>query len=1222
MPYPARSPMPTFITTRPALALLLAAFAVVTAGGTAPSSGARAQGQVAPVVPIAPIAPSQPAAALDQYTVHVDAAAFERLRREGRDIAAVRPAAGGFDVDLVVTADDARMLKADRRLPVALWRDPIGRTASQLAAEQAEDGYAVWRKYDGPGGFRELADEVAKAHPELVKHVVIGTSVQGRPIVALKVTKDANSTPDGARPAVLYMALQHAREWIGPEVAWRLLEHFVDGYGTDAAVTALVDSREFWFVPIANPDGYEHTFTPDNRLWRKTMRDNNGDGAFDPSDGVDPNRNFPEHWGYDEEGSSSQPGAQTYRGPAAGSEPETQAIVGLLARVPFRFLVNYHSVAQLLLYGIGWQVETVSADTPIHEALAGTPAEPAVPGFVPELSARLYTTNGETCDYAITVARATCFTPELSDGGSGGGFVFPDDEALVQAEFVKNLPFALDVAMSAADPARPVSHLGNTVTPFYVDAFGVSYGDPQPVQVNAARYLGEVTLHYRVAGGDERTATTAEWDGGERYGDAGDIHYHRVRGTVTGARPGDRVEVWFTAGDAASTPFAYTLASVPTARVLVVAAEDYTGAFPTPSKTDGPSHLAAHLDALAANGITADVYDIDARGRVAPDPLGVLGHYDAVLWYTGADSATAAAGMVDGTVSRLANDAMLAMRDYLNEGGRLLYSGQWAGRQYAQQLQYDPDRDDAPCGPDHPEAHCVPLSNDFLQYYLGAYTYADLARPGFTHPNRAGDGAGGGLWSSWGDVAEHAAWRDFDLTDMQAPVVVAFDADWNLEADWDFGYVEVSADGGTTWTVLPDMGGRTVVSTEASDTNLGPALNGVGHDRLRYDLSAFAGRTVRLRLRYLTDWGTISPGWWVDGLAITDATGERFRDDFDGDIAGWTLDGWARTPEVVPPVPVADGLGNGDPLGDLRWSFGGAGVVTPTHSAALSPTSGTLSIDLHPQFESRQTVLWAGEDAPHGRYFVDSGRVGEGYLRLTRTIDVPAAADADKHMTLRIKYGGYDPWNTVFVEAHTVGQDDWTTLPDANGHTRPGAQLSACRYADWFTRHPQLAHYLTLQAARVPVNCKPVGTTGVWYASTGASDGWEEWSIDLARFAGRQVEIAISHVSWAETTGVAIDMIRVPGGAMASFEADFDGWRSAGPPEGSPANANDFRRVTAADNQPGAGISTPDTVFLGFGLEGIASAAARNDVVGRLIRGLLGPAERRPTVWLPWGERP
>ena len=69
-------------------------------------------------------------------------------------------------------------------------------------------------------------------------------------------------------------------------------------------LTKLVDTRELWFILIANPDGYDFTFTPENRLWRKNLRDNNGDGQITAIDGVDPNRNFPTHWSYDDEGSN------------------------------------------------------------------------------------------------------------------------------------------------------------------------------------------------------------------------------------------------------------------------------------------------------------------------------------------------------------------------------------------------------------------------------------------------------------------------------------------------------------------------------------------------------------------------------------------------------------------------------------------------------------------------------------------------------------------------------------------------------------------------------------------------------------------------------------------------------------------------------------------------------------------------------------------------------
>ena len=109
---------------------------------------------------------------------------------------------------------------------------------------------------------------------------MIGQSLNGAPILALRVTRDAReaSNPDGSQPAVLYNANQHAREWITPEMIRRLAHLYIDNYGetgpaigTDgnpvAGVTAeeltqLVNTRELWFIVSANPDGYDFTFTP------------------------------------------------------------------------------------------------------------------------------------------------------------------------------------------------------------------------------------------------------------------------------------------------------------------------------------------------------------------------------------------------------------------------------------------------------------------------------------------------------------------------------------------------------------------------------------------------------------------------------------------------------------------------------------------------------------------------------------------------------------------------------------------------------------------------------------------------------------------------------------------------------------------------------------------------------------------------------------------------
>ena len=96
-------------------------------------------------------------------------------------------------------------------------------------------------------------------------------------------------------------------------------------------------------------------------------------------------------------------------------------------------------------------------------------------------------------------------------------------------------------------------------------------------------------------------------------------------------------------------------------------------------KGQTPKFLSFYQDALTANGIAFDVYDIDANGRVAPDDLGVLSHYDAVIWYTGDDIITRNPGMVPGTTTRLAYETMLNVRSFLNEGGGLLFTGKHAG---------------------------------------------------------------------------------------------------------------------------------------------------------------------------------------------------------------------------------------------------------------------------------------------------------------------------------------------------------------------------------------------------------------------------------------------------------------------------------------------------------------------------------------------------------------
>ena len=127
---------------------------------------------------------------------------------------------------------------------------------------------------------------------------------------------------------------------------------------------------------VANPDGYQYSFDTE-RLWRKNLRDNNEDKQITVGDGVDPNRNYNEHWGFDNEGSSPDEADETYRGPGPASEPETRFLAGLIDRIKPKFQSNLHSFGEWLLYPQGWQIGTLDADNPLYVALGGT--EPTRP---------------------------------------------------------------------------------------------------------------------------------------------------------------------------------------------------------------------------------------------------------------------------------------------------------------------------------------------------------------------------------------------------------------------------------------------------------------------------------------------------------------------------------------------------------------------------------------------------------------------------------------------------------------------------------------------------------------------------------------------------------------------------------------------------------------------------------------------------------------------------
>ena len=372
-------------------------------------------------------------------------AALDSLARLGFEVADVRRAGGTFYAVIVVDDAGAARLAARGLSPLAV---PGAR------APAASDSFKVYRSFDKPvTGIR--ATLAAWAAADTLIHVdSIGASLEGRPILAVKI---GAATDDPGRPNVLFMATHHAREWVSTEMAMRLIRWIAD-----SLPRPLLAARDLWVIPVENPDGYQYTFTSD-RLWRKNRR-SNGDG----STGVDLNRNYPAFWGYDNLGSSAVGNTEIYRGASPASEPETQAIVDFHAAHPPVLAVSYHTYSGLVLYPYGFRTGALAPDAPVFEALAGTDLLPAVIDSVPNSmlayyhpgpSWNLYPTNGEYTEWAYRAHGTIAFTPELTagcctpDSSLYYGFAFPDDSALVERVFRDNLPFARAVIDAAGGVA-------------------------------------------------------------------------------------------------------------------------------------------------------------------------------------------------------------------------------------------------------------------------------------------------------------------------------------------------------------------------------------------------------------------------------------------------------------------------------------------------------------------------------------------------------------------------------------------------------------------------------------------------------------------------------------------------------------------------------------------------------------------------------------------------
>ncbi|HEY5628657.1 MAG TPA: M14 family metallopeptidase [Candidatus Limnocylindrales bacterium] len=334
-----------------------------------------------------------------------------------------------------------------RRAPAVLPR--LGRVvlAAALAAGTVWSGAAIhaapagavepnFPSYDsGYHNLPEMVAEIQQAavdYPNLVQISSIGKSYQGRDIWIAKVSNDV--AVDHGYPEVLIDALHHAREHLSTEQALAVLRWLTTGYGHDAAVTSLMNSRVVWIIFALNPDGfrYDLTGTP-FRGWRKNRQPTAGTNAI----GTDLNRNYAYRFGCCG-GSSGNPSSIIYRGASSFSAPETRAlrdfvasrVIGGVQRIKTH--VTLHTNGKLILWPYGYTKTAVPSDMTLldHNALAAMGrGMAALNGYKAEQSSALYVTDGDEIDWLYGRYRIFSYTFELypAETGTVLGDFYPDD---------------------------------------------------------------------------------------------------------------------------------------------------------------------------------------------------------------------------------------------------------------------------------------------------------------------------------------------------------------------------------------------------------------------------------------------------------------------------------------------------------------------------------------------------------------------------------------------------------------------------------------------------------------------------------------------------------------------------------------------------------------------------------------------------------------------------
>ncbi|MQA06331.1 MAG: M6 family metalloprotease domain-containing protein [Streptosporangiales bacterium] len=133
-------------------------------------------------------------------------------------------------------------------------------------------------------------------------------------------------------------------------------------------------------------------------------------------------------------------------------------------------------------------------------------------------------------------------------------------------------------------------------------------------------------------------------------------------------------------------------------------------------------------------------------------------------------------------------------------------------------------------------------------------------------------------WGGSDDDLNNFLSRPLDLTGKQSAELTT-KAWYDIEKGYDFGFLEVSEDGGETWEKVGD---------EVTGSSKGKWTD------LSWDLSDYAGKEIQYRFRYTTDGGVHEDGLFLDDIEVTAGGDTVFSDDVESGENDWEANGFTR----------------------------------------------------------------------------------------------------------------------------------------------------------------------------------------------------------------------------------------------------------------------------------------------------------------------------------------